>query len=67
MVPRQGIMLAVFHVEPIINIKFLSEFWVQTAEISGCRPFDHILTISEFGEIFADQWVPWSRLDDPTR
>ena len=48
-VPRQGIMLAVFRVVPKINIKFLSEFWVQTADIlgiSGCRPFDHILIIT---------------------
>ena len=48
-VPRQAIMLAVFRVVPKINIKFLSEFWVQTAEIlgiSGCRPCDHILIIT---------------------
>ena len=42
-------MLAVFRVVPKINIKFLSEFWVQTADIlgiSGCRPCDHILIIT---------------------
>ena len=51
MVPRQGIVLAaaVFRIVPKVDIKFLSEFRVQTSPlcgVSGCRPFDHVLVIT---------------------
>ena len=34
MVPRQGIVLAVFRIVPKVDIKFLSEFWGQTLQVA---------------------------------
>ena len=51
-VPRQGIMVAVFRIVPRIDIKFLGEFRVQTLQMAeasgcrGCRPFDHVPVIT---------------------
>ena len=62
-----------FRIVPKVDIKFqLSEFRVEfvvqtspTLGVSGCRPFDHVLLITQIGKIFADRCVPWSRLDPP--
>jgi hypothetical protein len=50
-VPRQDRVLAaaVFRIVPKVDIKLLSEFWVQTSLSCGdCgyRPFDHVLVIT---------------------
>ena len=52
MVPRQVIVLAVFRIEPKVDIKFLSDFrgqickWLRPAAVRGCRPLDDLLVIT---------------------
>jgi hypothetical protein len=69
-VPRQGIVLAIFRIVPKVDIKFLSEFWVQTSHLcwaSGCRPCDHIPVISKSGEDLSIAAVPKSDAGDTMR
>ena len=51
-VPRQGIMLAVFRVVPKINIKFLSEFGVQTAGYFGDQRLSPIRSYPDYNLVW---------------
>ena len=46
MVPRQGIVLAVFCIVPKVDIKFLSEFWGQTTHMMESAGFAHSIISS---------------------